>query len=243
MSIDQRDVMMFAGGDAISRYGVVVKRTAAWEEDPEVLTRAGEATFIDRDGSTRTASTDILCVEWISGSPTLKLHAASTGSTVNADRLYIPWTTPPVASAYYARFKVTSPSTGLRGIFRIGSTASTAGPGLACHLTSTGGVTMRHFSTGAVGTCAVAVAASTGDVVEALLNLSTAGVVRGHVSVNSGTVTKGTASTAVSPLASTWCARKVWIGSLGAALDCAMNLYAFAAARSTQSMANMREIA
>jgi len=242
MSIDQRNVLLYAGGGALERYGVVVKRTATWEEDPEVLARAGEATFIDRDGSTRTASTNVLCVEWLSGEPTLKLHAASTGSTVNADRFYIPWSTPPVAGAYYAKFKPTSPSTVLRGVFRLGSTGSTAGPAISCHLTSSGGVTMRHFSTGAVGECAVAVTVSTGDTVEALLNLSTGGKVRGHVSINSGAVTKGTQSTAVSALASTWSANKLWGGSLGAGSDCAMNLYTLAVARSTQSMANVRDI-
>lgn len=239
MTIDLRDTLLFAGGDALSRYGVLVKRTASWEEDPEVLVRAGAASFVDRDGSTRSATTNVACIEWVGGSPTLKLHAASTGSTVNADRLYVPTGWGPVASAYYAKFKLRAPSTALRGAFRHGSTSSTASPGLACYLTSTGGVVVAHYSTAGAVSCAVNVAATTGQTVEVLANLRSNGSVRGQVSINSGAVTKGTASTAAA-LASTWSADKLWIGSLGAASDCALNLYSLAVARSTQSMANMR---
>jgi len=245
MSLDLRNTLLFAGGDAIDRYGVLVKRTATWEESTstnENLTRAGEATFVDRDGSTRTATTDIACVEWLSGEPTLRLYAASTGSTISPDTLYVPTHWHPIASAYYAKFKLRQLSTGDSGVFRLGSTVSTAGPSVNCYLTSTGGMAMTHVgSTGGVTSSTLAIAATTGQVVEALLNLRADGSVRGHVALDSGSITTGTASTANAP-GSTWCANKLWIGSLGSTVDCGMNLYTMAVARSTRSMADMRLI-
>lgn len=240
MSIDLRKVILYGGGDALLTYGTLTKRTATWEEDPEHFSRAGEATFVARDGTTRIASTDIMCVEWIGGEPTVKLAFASTASTYNADRLYVDYEYPPQAAAYYLKWKHTDLSTGGGdGVLHIGTTNSTDVPRLGIYFASTGNLTFEHASTSGTVTSAPVTVPSTGEVVEALLNLRSDGKIRGHIAIDAGTVVKGSLSTA-SALGSTWAAWKLWLGSRGAGNDASMRLYTFAVARSTQSMADMR---
>lgn len=60
------DLLAYIGGEVFQKYGVAVRRTATWEENPETFTRdAGPAYYRARDGYFRASEANQLRVEWL----------------------------------------------------------------------------------------------------------------------------------------------------------------------------------
>jgi len=75
MSVKPTDVLFYAGGACLERFGTLVWRRSLAEDAPPVFTRAGAVgAFVDKDGRLRTASADRPRVEWREGVPYMLLE-------------------------------------------------------------------------------------------------------------------------------------------------------------------------
>lgn len=59
------DLRVYAGGKALAKYGVLVRRTAPWEEAPLTLTRATVGYSVNRSGVVVPAAAGVARIEWL----------------------------------------------------------------------------------------------------------------------------------------------------------------------------------
>ena len=91
MTLRWHDVQILTGGEIWRRYGVPLLKTRGAEIGGEALrethARASDATFVDAQGTIRTAGNDVLRLDWSTGVPALLLEPARTNNWTHSEEI------------------------------------------------------------------------------------------------------------------------------------------------------------
>lgn len=172
MSVAPRDLLWYAGGECLERFGTLVWRPRHAMDRALDFTRAGSASFADKDGATRAASADRPRVEWVSGDPGLLLEASES------EACSAPVHVPHDELTLYASL-VERGNTGTAGVVQAGTLTGASDPRFGLMMSSS---TYRGiWNNGVAGlatTPAPSAAPSAGNPFELLVSVSADGTVR-----------------------------------------------------------------
>lgn len=210
MNVRPTDLVFFAGGESLDRFGVFVARTSPAEDNAETLTRAAPALYRDRTGTLRLASANIPRPEMLdpAGSGDYETSSLLLGS---ADVFSYPFVIRPRAITVYVYYEERNVG---GGIVHIGS-AGDSGARLDI-LDTAGTISVLHHNGTSSASSALAEQANLLDQVELLATLSDTGVVQIYRRINGGATETASASGALS-LATDWADYLIYINSMGSA--------------------------
>lgn len=86
MSIHPKDVLFYAGGECLQKFGVPFMRQTRAQDVAATFTRSGAAPFVDSDGVLRDAGANRLRTTWSGSSPMIAIEGANT-NIVTSDNI------------------------------------------------------------------------------------------------------------------------------------------------------------
>ena len=231
--------LFFAGGQCLQRLGVLVQRSATWEEGAslEAFTRAGTATFTDYNGDTKTAEANQPRIEWQdSDTPTLLLTAAAS------EIFYADFPYPPQAMTVYMDVRNWVAGINDVTLWHLGGAGAGTDPRLALKVAITTGNLSAVYDDGSTVASTGSISApSSGERVETLATLAADGTVDLAASIDGGAQVD-VASDAGGALPTAWADTRLYIGSAGTSQAADSATYALKVARGVQTFAHMRAL-
>lgn len=238
MTMRPTDLVWCAGGLIFPSLGVLIRRTSRAEEIVEQFTRTGSVSYTDQEGTSRTAGTDVLPVDWLdrNGDGVYELPTALLSAAANCWATYL---VRPQARTGYLRFiEAGAIATSGATVLYVGNAGGT---GARFYLESDGTNYRAVYDDGAssVSSTVDAAAPQTGDDVELYWTQGADGRVRLMQRINQGQLMRGALSAALA-LPSAWGDARRYMNSKGSGSGALVRLVVDKEAIGIQTFADMR---
>lgn len=226
------DLLFHAGGECVAQYGTIMRKTLRSDDTGYTHTRGSTQSYTF-NGSSLWAAANIPTVTYNGGVPALKM--------TTADVFYAPYHHTPQALTVYARFIERGTISGASNrILQIGSSNGATVPYLAVLTTGTY-YRATVDTSGTDATATLAVAPTTGQLVELRATLAANGGVTIGQSIASGAETLAS-STANATMPAAWADTRLYINSGGSASRGKAHFEAIKVARGIKTLAEMRAL-